>query len=205
MFEKRRDFRESKSTCSTPQNISNLVHEVSQALQSHAILDLLQDITDIQGLIPDPRLSRGGLSLMTYQDYLNPHIDNSHDIKRINYRRLNLLYYVSPQWQEEYGGNLQLWDSRCVTPLTITSFFNRLVVMETNKSSWHSVTPVTSKRYRCCISSYCYTSNSFDNSNYYHVTSFKPRQDQSKALALICKADSVFRRSSSFLTRLMRK
>ena len=32
-------------------------------------------------------------------DFLNPHVDNSHDANREKYRRLNLLFYVSPDWK----------------------------------------------------------------------------------------------------------
>ena len=41
---------------------------------------------------------------MTEGDFLNPHIDNSHDAKRERYRRLNLLYYVSPGWESAKRG-----------------------------------------------------------------------------------------------------
>ncbi|EGH74806.1 hypothetical protein PSYAR_30109, partial [Pseudomonas syringae pv. aceris str. M302273] len=37
---------------------------------------------------------------------------------------------------------------------TIVSAFNRLVVMETNKDSWHSVSAVSVSTARCCVSNY---------------------------------------------------
>jgi Rps23 Pro-64 3,4-dihydroxylase Tpa1-like proline 4-hydroxylase len=46
---------------------------------------------------------------MTRGHYLNPHIDNSHDKFRADYRVLDLLYYTSPDWQVEFGGSLELW------------------------------------------------------------------------------------------------
>jgi Rps23 Pro-64 3,4-dihydroxylase Tpa1-like proline 4-hydroxylase len=84
-------------------------------------------------------------------DFLNPHIDNSHDGERKRYRRLNLLYYVSPDWKIENGGNFELWDDERINQKTLTALTNRLVVMETNKISWHSVSPVTTDRPRCCV------------------------------------------------------
>ena len=44
---------------------------------------------------------------MSKNDFLNPHIDNSQDIHRRHYRRLNLLYYVAKDWNINDGGNLE--------------------------------------------------------------------------------------------------
>uniref|UniRef100_UPI004053B2CD 2OG-Fe(II) oxygenase n=1 Tax=Qipengyuania sp. GPGPB31 TaxID=3023518 RepID=UPI004053B2CD len=54
---------------------------------------------------------------------------------------MNLLYYVTPDWAEKAGGNLDLWDDSVSEPVTIPSTFNRLVLIETNPRSWHSVSP----------------------------------------------------------------
>jgi hypothetical protein len=51
--------------------------------------------------------------------------------------------------------------------------------METNKSSWHSVSPVLVYRARCCISNYYFSKYSPDNSSYFHVTSFTGRPEHS--------------------------
>jgi Rps23 Pro-64 3,4-dihydroxylase Tpa1-like proline 4-hydroxylase len=116
---------------------------------------------------------------MFKDDFLNPHIDNSHDAKRERYRRLNLLYYVSPDWKIENGGNLELWDSSITKPLTITALPNRLAVMETNNKSWHSVSRVTADKPRCCVSNYYFSKISPDNKSYFHVTSFSGRPEES--------------------------
>lgn len=111
-------------------------------------------------------------------DFLNPHIDNSHNFDRTRYRRLNLLYYVTPEWKEEFGGCLELWDPHVSITDTIASRFNRLVVMETNDLSYHSVSRVVAPGSRCCVSNYFFSSNSPNGENYYHVTSFTGRPGQ---------------------------
>jgi hypothetical protein len=116
--------------------------------------------------------------MMFRDDFLNPHIDNSHEQTRSKYRRINLLYYVSPDWQQQYGGNLELWDQNVTRPVTITSRFNRLVLMETNKTSWHSVSPVGVDEPRCCVSNYYFSNASPTGESYYHVTSFTGRPGQ---------------------------
>ena len=70
---------------------------------------------------------------------------------RDKYRVLNLLYYVTPDWQQEYGGKLELWDGLQQPCRTIHSKFNRLVIMVTNKTSLHSVSKINYQGQRCCI------------------------------------------------------
>ena len=74
--------------------------------------------------------------------------------------------------------------------VTIHSKFNRLIVMVTHNSSWHSVSLINYDGRRCCISNY-YFSNSSDvkNSNEFHVTSFRARPNQ-KTQDLILRFDS---------------
>jgi hypothetical protein len=54
-----------------------------------------------------------------------------------------LLYYVTPDWPDDSGGHLELWDSGPGKPQrAIHSRFNRLVVMQTDERSWYSVSKV---------------------------------------------------------------
>ena len=116
--------------------------------------------------------------MMFEGDFLNPHVDNSHDANREKYRRLNLLFYVSPDWKLENGGNFELWDNKVESPKSIISKFNRLVVMETNKQSFHSVSPVLTSHPRCCISNYYFQQESQYGEEYFHVTSFTGRPNE---------------------------
>ncbi|WP_413692869.1 2OG-Fe(II) oxygenase [Psychromonas sp. KJ10-2] len=93
----------------------------------------------------------------------------------ISYRRLNLLYYVTPEWILENGGNFELWDAKVTVPETIVAKFNRLLVMETNDRSWHSVSPVVTDTPRCCVSNYYFSEISPSGLDYFHVTSFTGR------------------------------
>ena len=96
---------------------------------------------------------------MDKSHFLNPHIDNSHDSNKLRYRRLNILFYISPGIKESDGGNFELWDQRVKKPLKIPSLFNRLVIMETTKTSY-SVDEVISNVSRCCLSNYYFSKSS---------------------------------------------
>jgi hypothetical protein len=132
--------------------------------------------------------------------FLNPHIDNSHDKDRQSYRVLNLLFYVTPDWQEEYGGNLELWDAgpRRSPVRTIVSRFNRLVVMATTRSSWHSVSRVGHHGDRRCISNYYFAAHAYEERpgavppEYFHPTSFRGFADEPVKDAVL-RADALVR------------
>jgi Rps23 Pro-64 3,4-dihydroxylase Tpa1-like proline 4-hydroxylase len=59
-----------------------LVTEVLYAFQQTPVIDALVDITGLQPLVADPSLYAAGLSAMGQGDFLNPHVDNSHDRRR---------------------------------------------------------------------------------------------------------------------------
>ncbi|MBC7795326.1 MAG: 2OG-Fe(II) oxygenase [Pyrinomonadaceae bacterium] len=125
--------------------------------------------------------------------YLNPHIDNSHDSQRENYRVLNLLYYATPGWKQENGGNLELWDESVKERVEIPSLFNRLVLMETNQKSWHSVNEVKSDAVRTCVSNYYFSPHSpNDGRETSHVTFFQARPEQ-PLLRVLSTADGYLR------------
>jgi Rps23 Pro-64 3,4-dihydroxylase Tpa1-like proline 4-hydroxylase len=188
----RQTFRERKKTFAKLERIHPIIAAITDAFHTDEVLQAVKGVTEIQGLEADPELYAGGISMMSKGDFLNPHIDNSHDAQRERYRRLNLLFYVSPNWQLNSGGNFELWDREVAQPKVIVSKFNRLVVMETNRASWHSVNPVAVEGNRCCISNYYFSRNSPEQRDYYHVTSFLGRPHQ-RAARLWGRVDNFVR------------
>jgi Rps23 Pro-64 3,4-dihydroxylase Tpa1-like proline 4-hydroxylase len=154
------------------------MRDITYAIQASPVLKMIENITGIKGQIADPSLYAGGLSAMTRGHFLGPHIDNSHDSSRTLYRTLNVLYYVSPDWSLENGGNLELWDKSVRHSATIISQFNRLVVMETTPTSWHSVSRVITADIRRCVSNYYFATDSPTGEDYFNVTSFSSWPDQ---------------------------
>ncbi len=188
-------FRENKKTLAQISKAPAIISEITYALQSPEVVEIVEEITQIPDVHPDPGLYAGGISMMTKGDFLNPHIDNSHDASRKKYRKLNLLFYVTPNWAKDNGGNLELWDERVTTPIEIVSKFNRLVLMETNKTSWHSVNKVRSNEVRCCVSNYYFAANHHPyEHDYYHVTSFMGRPEE-KLIRLYSSIDNGLRQA----------
>ena len=185
-------FRERKYTSKSFDKFAPLMADITFAVQDPRVVRVVERITGIKDQIPDSSLYAGGLSAMGPGHFLGPHIDNSHDAAREYYRTLNLLYYVSPDWTLENGGNLELWDRNVCGKLTVLSGFNRLVIMETNPWSWHSVDTVRTDRLRCCVSNYYFSPTSPTGREYFNVTSFRARPEQ-KALRAFTWVDNKLR------------
>lgn len=185
-------FREKKYTSKSFDKFDPLMEYITFAFQDPRVIEVVEEITGIRNQIPDVRLYAGGLSAMGPGHFLGPHIDNSHDGSRKYYRTLNLLYYVTPDWSQDYGGNLELWDRGVKRNTTIASKFNRLVIMETNPWSWHSVSEVKVDRLRCCVSNYYFSPTSPTGQDYFNVTSFSARPEQ-KMLRALASVDNKLR------------
>ncbi len=189
----KKTIREDKYVAAQMNYYHPLLEEIIFAFQDKKIVDLIGEICEIKEAIPDEYLYAGGLSMMGNKQFLNPHLDNSHDKDRERWRVLNLLYYVTPDWNEEYGGNLELWPNGLKEPqITIHSKYNRLAVMATHNSSLHSVSPVNYDGFRCCVSNYYFSKTPLLSSDTFHVTSFRGRPEQ-KVTDAILQLDSWLR------------
>jgi Rps23 Pro-64 3,4-dihydroxylase Tpa1-like proline 4-hydroxylase len=175
----KKSLRENKYVAAQMDRYAPILEEIIYAFQEPGVLKAVEEITGIQEMMPDGRLYAGGISLMALDNFLNPHLDNSHDRNREAYRVLNLLYYVTPDWSHENGGNLELWDEGPKKPQReISSLFNRLAIMATHEKSWHSVSKVNVDRSRCCVSNYYFSAKPLEDHDYFHVTSFRGRPEQ---------------------------
>lgn len=190
----RKTLREFKYSAAQMNEHDPLLEELIFAFQDSRVVKMIAKICEIETLFPDEHLYAGGISLMGNKQFLNPHLDNSHDKDRQRWRVLNLLYYVTPDWPADRGGNLELWPNGVKnTPITIHSKFNRLVVMATHDASWHSVNPISfAGNARCCVSNYYFSDHSLNVNESFHITSFRGRPEQ-KIRDIVLQADARIR------------
>lgn len=189
----KKDFREYKYVAYQMDKYHKLLEEVIYAFQEQIVVTAISKITKLPNLLPDKNLYAGGLSLMKKNNFLNPHIDNSHDKDRKLWRVLNLLYYVTPDWQYNNGGNLEIWSNGLKEePIEITSSFNRLVIMATHNNSWHSVNKVKIDNVRCCVSNYFFSHKPLLKEDHFHATLFRGRKEE-RAKDLLLKLDNSLR------------
>lgn len=141
------------------------------ALQSKPFRDLLTEISGIDNLIDDPLLAGGGLHQSPASGFLDIHVDaNFHPENKGLHRRLNLLIYANPEWDEQWGGQLQIWENKNNKPSTLRSTIepiaNRAVIFSTTRTSWHGVAPV------CCPPDFSRRSLAL-----YYYTSTRPDEE----------------------------
>lgn len=175
--------------------------------QNERVVSAVARVIGSDDLHPDPSLYASGMSVMERDDFLNPHVDNSHDGDRRRYRALNLLYYVTPAWREADGGNLELWTPALDVPTTVPALFNRLVVMQTNRTSWHSVSRVEADAARWCVSNYYFSDGSPDGVAYSNVTTFAGRPEE-RLKRVLLRLDGIVLNAAGrlfpFLTKITR-
>ncbi len=108
------------------------------AFNSRPFIKVVENITGIKGLIPDPYFIGGGFHEIKTGGHLSVHADFNHHKPMNVERRVNMLIYLNKDWKPEYGGQLELWRTdmservHCITPE-----FNRCAMFTTTQSSMH--------------------------------------------------------------------
>ena len=108
-------------------------------------VEKVKRITGIPNLVADYGMHGGGWHVHTRGGKLNIHKDYSIHPKLGMERRINIIIYLSPDWNEEWGGGLELWShnaennqpKECVTK--VYNKFNRAVLFDTAQNSWHGL------------------------------------------------------------------
>ena len=84
---------------------------VIHALHSSTFIKWLQEVTDTVDLIPDPHLIGAGYMKSFSGDSLKIHTDfNWNDELRLH-RMLSVVIYLNEEWEEDWGGQLQFYDT----------------------------------------------------------------------------------------------
>jgi 2-oxoglutarate-Fe(II)-dependent oxygenase superfamily protein len=110
-------------------------------INSRPFLDAMSALTGIPDLIADETLLGGGTHENLDGQGLDVHIDFNIDERRMLYRRVNLLIYLNKEWQERWGGSIELhsnpWDPATNTVKSFLPLFNHAVIFQTTEYSWH--------------------------------------------------------------------
>lgn len=118
--------------------VSRLFRHLYWELNSAPFLDFLERITGIPHLIPDPHLAGGGVHQTRRDGLLMIHADfNKHPHFQLD-RRINFLLYLNENWQDAWGGHLELWErdmSQCVQ--RVAPVAGRCVIFSTTRDSFH--------------------------------------------------------------------
>ena len=159
-----------------PPNLQLFLYEMNSA----PMLQFLQTLTGIEGLVSDPYYGGAGPHQIERGGFLKVHVDfNLHPLLKLD-RRLNMLVYLNKDWKEEYGGHLELWSrdvSRCEQ--RILPVFGRTVVFSTTDFSFHGhPTPLA-----------CPEGRTRKSVSFYYYSNGRPDEERS------APHDTVFRKT----------
>ncbi|WOK38354.1 2OG-Fe(II) oxygenase [Sphingomonas sp. C3-2] len=142
-------------------------------------MTFLSELTGIEGLIADPYHAGAGLHEIKRGGHLSIHADfPQHEWMKVD-RRLNLLIYLNEDWEEAYGGSLELWDRRMKSVRQrISPLFGRAVIFNTDRDTFHGhPDPLNCPdgRSRRSIATYYYTAQPSVRQAFERTTDFKAR------------------------------
>jgi len=145
-----------------------------QYFNSRPFLLFLENLTGIKDLIADVDFEGGGIHKIKNGGRLELHSDyNKHPNKDI-WRRINLLLYLTPNWN--YNGHLDLYEKDPLVKVkSILPTFNRAVIFNTTDDSIHGhptplVCPEEISRYSFAL---------------YYFTKDRPEHEKSDSKAAI--------------------
>jgi len=136
--------------------------EAFAELGSPDLMQYLRELTSVRDLEIDPLAIGGGIHQGARGSTLHVHADtnvNSSDDAR--FRRVNIMVYLSRDWQPSWGGALDLYDATGTKRLdSIEPKFNRAVVLEIGDDSFHGYTSLRcpSSTTRKAIAAHYYSS-----------------------------------------------
>lgn len=124
-------------------NIQQLpkAYEAYSYLHSGPFLKWLEQLTGIDGLIPDPHLIGAGYSRSFKGDTLKVHTDFNWNNELKLYRVLSLIVYLTPGWKEEWGGGLDFYnEDRTEVIKTLPCLYNNCAIWKYEELGFHGYT-----------------------------------------------------------------
>lgn len=134
---------ENKKTCNNWYHFGPEIYKTLSYLNSPKFISQLEKIVGIKKLYPDIGLHGGGLHIHGRGGKLNVHLDYSIHPKLKLQRKLNLIIYLTEDWNCEWGGSLEFWSHNeeknrpYKKVVSVDNVFNRAVLFDTTQNSWH--------------------------------------------------------------------
>lgn len=123
-------------------------YQIFTMMNTPEFVEKIKRITGIPDLVADYGMHGGGWHIHSRGGKLNMHKDYSIHPKLGMERRINIIIYMTPDWNEEWNGGLELWShdeeknlpKECVTK--VYNKFNRAILFDTTQNSWHGLSKV---------------------------------------------------------------
>jgi|LakMenEpi03Aug12_release.lakeMendotaPanAssembly.Ray.scaffolds.fasta_scaffold03530_31 Rps23 Pro-64 3,4-dihydroxylase Tpa1-like proline 4-hydroxylase len=157
---------EIKKTLNNWYHFPETTYKFFSYLNSKEFVEIIQNITKTNNLYTDIGLHGAGWHIHGNGGKLNVHLDYSIHPKLKLQRKYNFIIYLSQEWDPKWGGNLEFWSHDFLNKkpkekiAQVDCIFNRAVIFDTTKNSWHGFNdPITcpNNTYRKSIACYYLT------------------------------------------------
>lgn len=187
---------ENKKTCNDWWEFPPKTYELFMHLSSSDFVQKVKSLTGIEFLYPDIGLHGAGWHIHGTGGKLNVHLDYSIHPKLNLQRKLNLILYLTEDWDANWGGGLELWshDNQKNRPKkcekVVDNVFNRAIIFDTTQRSWHGFPePITCPEgtYRKSIAFYYLTDppENVDNRKRALYAPYKDQENNTEVLEFI--------------------
>ena len=119
-------------------------------------------MVQVDELIIDKSLYGGGLNIFQPGSTLKPHIDYNFDDSLKAYRVVNLIYYISDDWDEGCGGTFDLYNKSSEKMQSIPPLLNNCLFFKTGDNTPHGVSKTKLQFYRRSIAFWYYSKKSIE-------------------------------------------
>ena len=137
-----------KATFENVRELGETFQEADELVRSREFLSLMSEISGIPDLLYDAAYIGGGTHENRAGQDLDAHVDFNYHPTRGWHRRLNLIVYLNPEWEKEWGGSIEFhlnpWLPPDQNPVKrALPLANRAVLFETSERSWHGFEEVS--------------------------------------------------------------
>lgn len=132
-------YNENKAGLTKRELFPAMLRRLTDELNSPEFVAWISGLTGFSGLVSDQDLIGGGLQQSGAGGFLNVHADFTMHHHRPNWRRrVNIILYLNPDWQADWGGALELWDDQmrsCV--VSVPPLLNHVLIFNSTETSYH--------------------------------------------------------------------
>jgi Rps23 Pro-64 3,4-dihydroxylase Tpa1-like proline 4-hydroxylase len=112
--------------------------EIISFFYSNNFLEFLNKKFKFNNIVPDWRLWGGGMHTSRKGGHLTVHSDFIYQRKTNTKRVLNLLLYLNSDWENDWGGHIELWNKNMTKKeKQLSPLINNCLIFRTDKDSNH--------------------------------------------------------------------
>tara|TARA_Y100000389_G_scaffold114232_1_gene111426 strand:- start:3226 stop:3996 length:771 start_codon:yes stop_codon:yes gene_type:complete len=158
-------FEKGMMGISNKEQLPSMCLEVINELNSQNFVDILKNITGLEGLTNDTHNEIGqwaGIRAMLPGAYQSIHSDARKHPHLGTEKRITLVGYVNKEWTEKDSGYTEVWNdnmTECIDK--VAPKYNRILVFENTEKSYHGVPEVKNYR-KTFLTSYLLNEKSFN-------------------------------------------